>query len=114
MICRTRESSVPFNSRTILLAMLRPDPSDDFPDVILRRDDLTIGGHRPNNSLGAFAHEAFFLEGVPRTETSGAECDQAEQGVIIAAVDPNLIGQRCRHSPTTPAPMTPAAVVRLK
>ena len=79
----------PSTSRRILLAMLRPDPGDDFPDVILRRDDLTIGGHRPNNILGAFAHEALFLEGVPRAETSGAKCDQAEQGVIIAAVDPN-------------------------
>jgi hypothetical protein len=96
----------------VSLAILRPDPGDDFPDVILGRDDLTIGGHRPNNILGAFAHEALLLEGVPWAETSGAECDQAEQGVIIAAIDPNLVGERCCHSSTATTAMTPAAVVR--
>ena len=94
--------------------MLGPDPGDDFPDVIFPRDDLTKGGHRPNNILGAFAHEALLLEGVPGAETSGAECDEAEQGVIVAAVDPNLIGERCRHPPSTTTAMTPAAVIRLK
>ena len=60
----------PSTSRRILLAMLGPDPGDDFPDVILRPDDLTIGGHRPDNILGPFAHEALLLEGVARAETS--------------------------------------------
>src|SRR4029077_19414143 len=93
-------------SRGVSLAILRSDPGDDFPDVILGRDDVTIGGHRPNNILGAFAHEALPLEGGPWAETSGAECDQADQGVIIATVDPTFIGERRRHSPTTSAAMT--------
>lgn len=101
-------------SRRVSLAILGPDPGDDFPDVIFPRDDLTIGGHGPNNTLGPFAHEALLLEGVPGTETSGAKCDEAEQGVIVATVDPNLIGERCRHPSSTATAMTPAAVVRLK
>jgi hypothetical protein len=74
-------------SRRVSLAILGPDPGDDFPDVIFPRDDLTIGGHGPNNTLGPFAHEALLLEGVPGAETSGAKCDEPEQGVIVATVD---------------------------
>jgi hypothetical protein len=101
-------------SRSVPLAILRPDPGDDFPDVIFPRYDLTIGGHRPNNILGSFAHEALLLKGVPGAKTSGAERDEAEQSVIIAPVDPNLVCERCRHAPSTTTAMTPAAVVRLK
>ena len=101
-------------SRSVSLAILRPDPGDDFPNGILGRDDLTKGGHRPNNILGAFAHESLLLEGVPGAETAGAECNEAKQGIIIAAVDPNFVGERCRHSSTATTAMTPAAVVGLK
>ena len=43
----------PSKSCRILLAMLGPDPGDDFPDVILGPDDLAIGRHRPDNILGS-------------------------------------------------------------
>ena len=94
--------------------MLRPDPGDDFPDVILGVDDLTKGGHRPDDILGSFPYEALLLEGVARAQASGAECDQTEQGIVVAPVDPNLIGERCRHSPATSTAVTSAAIVGLK
>src|SRR4029079_62792 len=60
----------PSTSRRILLAMLGPDPGDDFPDVILGPDDLAIGRHRPDNILGSYPHEALLLEGVARAQAS--------------------------------------------
>jgi hypothetical protein len=60
----------PSTSRRILLAMLGPDPGDDFPDVILGPNDLAIGRHRPDNILGSYPHEALLLEGVARAQAS--------------------------------------------
>ena len=94
--------------------MLGPDPGDDFPEVVLGGDDLAIGGHRPDNVLGSSPHEALLLEGIAGAQTSAAERDQTEQRIVIAAVDPNLIGQRRRHSAATSTAVTSAAIVGLK
>ena len=84
--------------------MLGPDPSNDTPDVILGPDDLTIGGHGPDNILGSLAHEALLLEGVARARLPGAECDQTEQGIIIAPMATQMSLVRGAAIPPPPPP----------
>ena len=94
-------------SRRAQLAVYRPNPGDDFPEVIIGFDGLTEGGHRPDDGLGAFAGVALPLE-----RFAGAKRNQPEQRVVIVAIDPNWIGEgRCHASAATPS-MAAVAVER--
>jgi hypothetical protein len=92
--------------------MYRPNPSDDFPNLIFGLDGFAEGRHRPDDVLGALAHEPLLLKRVAWAETPGAKRDHPEQRVVVIAIDPNLIGEGCRHAATTTASMAAIAVVR--
>jgi hypothetical protein len=44
------------------LAVYRPNPGDDFPEVIIGFDGLAERRHRPDDCLGAFAGAYLFGE----------------------------------------------------
>ena len=92
--------------------MYRPNPSDDFPEIIIGLEGFAEGRHRPDDVLRALAHEPLFLKRVAWAETTGAEGDHPEQRIVVIAINPNLIGQGCRHSATTTASMATIAVMR--
>ena len=92
--------------------MNRPNPSDDFPDIIIGFEGFAEGRHRPDDVLGALAHVALFLECVAWAEAACAKRDHPEQRVVVIAINPNLIGEGRRHAATTTASMAAAAVVR--
>ena len=92
--------------------MYRPNPSDDFPDLIIGLNGFAEGGHRPDDGLGALAHEPLLPERVAWAEATCAKRDHPEQRVVVIAINPNLIGERCRHAATTTASMAAIAVVR--
>jgi hypothetical protein len=94
------------------LAINRPNPSDNFPDITIGLDGLAEGRHRPNHVLGALAHEPLLLKRVAWAETAGAKRDHPEQRIVVIAINPNLIGEGCRHAATTTASMAATAVVR--
>ena len=94
------------------LAMYRPNPSDDFPDVIIGLNGFAEGGHRPDDVLGALAHEPLLPERVAWAEATCAKRDHPKQRVVVIAINPNLIGEGCRHASTTTASMAAIAVVR--
>jgi hypothetical protein len=92
--------------------MNQPNPSDDFPDIIIGLNGFAEGRHRSDDVLGALAHEPLLLEYVAWAETPGAKRDHPEQRVVVFAINPNLIGEGCRHATTTAASMAATAVVR--
>src|SRR6476646_2765491 len=94
------------------LAIYRPNPSDDFPDVIIGLNGFAEGGHRPDHVLGALAHEPLLPKRVAWAETPGAKRDHPEQRVVVIAINPNLIGEGCRHASATTSSMAATAVVR--
>ena len=68
--------------------------------------------HRPDDVLGALAHKPLLLERVAWAEAACPKRDHPEQRVVVIAINPNLIGEGCRHSATTTASMAAIAVVR--
>lgn len=92
--------------------MYRPNPSDDFPDIIIGLEGFAEGRHRPDDVLRALAHEPLFLKRVAWAETTGAKRDHPEQRIVVIAINPNLIGEGCRHTATTTASMAAIAVMR--
>jgi hypothetical protein len=92
--------------------MYRPNPSDDFPNIIIGLDGFAEGRHRPDHVLGALAREPLLLKRVAWAETPCAKRDHPEQRVVVIAINPNLIGEGCRHATTTTASMAATAVVR--
>jgi hypothetical protein len=92
--------------------MYRPNPSDDFPHLIFGLDGFAERRHRPDDVLGALAHELLLLKRVTWAEGPGAKRDHAEQRVVVIAINPNLICERCRHAATTPTSMAAIAVMR--
>ena len=92
--------------------MYRPNPSDDFPDIIIGLDGFAEGRHWPDDVLGALAHVALLLECVAWAEAACAKRDHPEQRVVVIAINPNLIGEGRRHAATTAASMAATAVVR--
>jgi hypothetical protein len=72
--------------------MYRPNPSDDFPDIIISFEGFAEGWHRPDDVLGALAHEPLLLKRVAWAETPCAKRDHPEQRVVVIAINPNLIG----------------------
>jgi hypothetical protein len=94
------------------LAINRPNPSDNFPDITIGLDGFAEGGHRPDHVLGALAHEPLLLKRVAWAETPGAKRDHPEQRVVVIAINPNLIGEGRRHAAAATASMAATAVVR--
>ena len=94
------------------LAMYRPNPSDDFPDIIIGLEGFAERRHRPDDVLGALSHEPLFLKRVAWAETPGAKRDHPEQRIVIIAINPNLIREGCRHATTSTASMAAIAVMR--
>jgi len=92
--------------------MYRPNPSDDFPHIIIGFEGFAEGRHRPDDVLGALAHEPLLLKRVAWAEAACAKRDHPEQRVVVIAINPNLIGEGRRHAATTTASMAAAAVVR--
>jgi hypothetical protein len=94
-------SSTPCRSA---LAIHRPHPGDDLPEVIIGLDNLTEGRHRTDYVLGTLAGEALLLERAIGTQTTCAKRDWPEKGVIIIAIDPNRICKgRCHAAATAMA-----------
>jgi hypothetical protein len=93
------------------LAIYRPNPGDDFPDLSVSLDDLAEGRHWPDDIFGALAHKALLLERIAWAETARPKRDQPEQRVVVIAINPNLIGEGRRHSSATTASMAATAVV---
>src|SRR5262245_12533246 len=93
------------------LAILGPDPGDDFPDVVVRLEDLAEMRHRPDHVLRALAHEALLRKRIARAQASGAEGNHAEQRVVVVSVNPNFVGERRRHSAAATTAMTAVAVM---
>ena len=93
-------------SRRAQLAVYRPNPGDDFPEVIIGFDGLAERRHRPDDSLGAFAVVTLLLE------LDGAKRDQPEQRIVSVAIDPNWIGKRRCHAAAATTSMAAVAVER--
>jgi hypothetical protein len=89
------------------LAIYRPNPGDDFPEVIIGFDGLAEGGHRPDDCLGAFAGVT-----LPFERFAGAKCNQPEQRIVSVAIDPNWIGKRRCHASAATTSMAAVAVER--
>jgi hypothetical protein len=89
------------------LAIYRPNPGNDFPEVIIGFDGLAEGGHRPDDGLGAFAGVT-----LPFERFAGAKCNQPEQRVVIVAIDPNWIGEGRCHASAATTSMAAIAVER--
>jgi hypothetical protein len=83
--------------------VLRANEGEDPPQIIVRRDGTAHGRHR--------SHDIFQTRSdiAPAEQSLTPICDQPEERVIIAAVDPHAIRQRRTDSPATCAAMTPAA-----
>src|ERR1700752_4043869 len=81
----------------------RADERDDFPQIIRGLDNPAEGRHRADHDLRMDAAIAGLLQSI------GAERDQAEQRVIVWAVDPGLVGERGAHAATATAAMTTIA-----
>ena len=52
------------------------------------------------------------MECVSRTERARAERDDAEQSVVIGAINPNFVGERRRHPTSATAAVATIAVMR--
>jgi len=83
--------------------VLRANESEDAPQIIVRWDDLSHGWHRSHDVLQTRAGVTLTLQRLT------PECDQPEERVIIAAIDPHAIRQRWTNSSSTCAAMTTAA-----
>ena len=81
----------------------RPDPGDDLPQIVVGLHDGAHRRHRPDHVLRALAAIALLLQLV------GAERDQAEQRVVVLAVDPDLIGEGRAHAAAAGAAVTAIA-----
>src|SRR6188474_3255655 len=74
MRCSVRRRRIDF-WRDQRIRVHRPDPGDDFPEIIVSLDDFTEGRHRSSYGLVLDALIALLLQVI------GAKSDQAEQRV---------------------------------
>src|SRR3984957_2993479 len=88
-----------------IAVVVRANECDYFEQIIGVLDDGPEGGHRPHPILAAGARVAVFLQLVP------PERDQAEQGIVIAAVNPGVVGDGRAHPSAARAAVTAAAAV---
>ena len=70
------------------------------------------GGIGPTTCSEPLRTNPCFLKRVAWAETPGAKRDHPEQRVVVIAINPNLIGEGCRHTATTTASMAAIAVMR--
>ena len=81
----------------------RADPGDHLPQIVGRLDDSAEGGHRADHGLMLHAGVTRLLKGIR------AERDQAEKSVVVALVNPGVVGQRRAHAATATAAMAAIA-----
>ena len=81
----------------------RPDPGDDLPQIVVRFYDTAHLRHRPDHGLRSDAAIALLLQLVT------SERDQAEQRVVVLAIDPDLVGQGRSHAAAASTAVAPVA-----
>ena len=89
----------------------RSYPSNDLPKVVIGFDDVSEVRHRPDYSFGTPSSVAQLPKRIAGTQFTCAKGNQPEQGVVVIAVDPNWICQRCGHP--APAPTAVAAIAAI-
>ncbi len=77
--------------------VLGADEGDDLPKIVRGLDDPAERRHRADHDLGLHALVALLLKLI---RTKG---DQAEQRVVVSAIDEGVVGKRRTHATTTAA-----------